>query len=275
MEPNRSGQAPQESADDPERQRNSEKVHDPPNIPGSDVGDLDNSGIDPVVVPSAVEATGDRDPPAHELPHGAAQMQLPPRRIRGRRRVIGMSRPSSSYGPSLTTRPAEGKGKGKGKAKAKATESDTDSSSSDTMPRTRSGRIDGRVRRSTTNPFDNIDLDLLDEGIRQRRWKDYSLNAALHHDPLDDYDEFDPQHTTLVIAVTPPAQSLDEQAAEELVTTTAIHLGDDENLDSILMGMIEEEERVVAENANKRKKGEGKRMGGRQKRQKKDEEEEK
>ncbi|MCJ1425283.1 hypothetical protein MMC29_003171 [Sticta canariensis] len=245
MEPNRSGQAPQESADDLERQRNSENAYGLPNIPGSDVGDLDNNGIDRVVVPSAVEATGDRDPPAHELLHGAAQSQLPPRRIRGRKTVIGMSSPSSSYGPSPTTRPTEGKGK------AKATESDTDTSSTDILPRTRSGRIDGRVRRSTTNPFDNIDLDLVDEGIRQRRWKDYSVDANL------DYD-------------------LDEQAAEDLVTTTEIRLRDDEDLDSILMGMIEEEERIakaLEENVNKRKKGKGKKKGGQQKRQKNDDEE--
>lgn len=141
------------------------------------------------------------------------------------------------------------------------------------MTQTRSGHLTGRTyptthhhyHHPTPNPPPAISSELLLNGLRHLRWKDYSANSSLIPSTLQEYQPgFDPRRHILSLHV--GADTLEEQERERedaAVTTTEIPLVDGEDLDGVLGRMVEEEE----ERGRKRKAGKGM-MGGEAKRRK-------
>ena len=257
---------------DLERQSAQDNTDDPPNNPGSDIEEVDDS-----VIP-LVEATGDWDSSTLELPLRRRRVGAPAASTSGdtnNRTIPYRTRASAgSEQESATTHSPKGKGKGK------ARQTDSEDSSSD----------DFKIRRRNVGhegffPGNNIDEKLLDDGLHLRQWKDYSVISGLNPFTLDEFNpNFNPQYNVLT-PVLPPfadhhqeAGSWEEQDQEgDVVSRTEIHLGEDETLDSILQEMVEKEEKRVREAKGKGKAGGSKRKrnngggGGDKKRQKKDE----
>lgn len=287
-------QSAQENADDPSSNPDSD---DPPRNPGWDVEDVDDGDTEPVTTPTTVEASGGWDSSTLEAPQrrpgAGASVASTTGNNRGSDRAIpDRTRESTSSDEVSSTRPAN---KGKGKAR----EIDTGGSSSrghrveQGSSSTAAHKGKGKARdRDTTGPSSshgrdrdrddtffrshNIDERLLNEGLHRLRWKDYSAHTSL--DPADIPElspSFNPQFETVEFLIPPFSNHHnhhhggreEQQDPEErdVVERTEIHLGDEEDLDSILLDMVEED---GGEGRRKRKGRKGRR-GGDKKRQRK------
>lgn len=288
-------QSAQENADDPS---SNSDLDDPPRNPGWDLEDVHDNDTEPVAIPPTVEASGGWDSSTLEAPRrrpGAeASVASTTENNSGSDGAIpDRTRESTGSDEVSSTRPAnEGKGKAReidtggsssrghrveqessstaaNKGKGKARQINTGGSSS-------YGR--DRDRDDTFFSSHNIDERLLNEGLHRLRWKDYSAHTSL--DPADIPElspSFNPQFQTVELLIPPFSNHHnhhhggreEQQDPEErdVVETTEIHLGDEEDLDSILLDMVEEEERE-GEGRRKRKGRKG-RGGEDKKRQRK------
>lgn len=110
---------------------------------------------------------------------------------------------------------------------------------------------DGRVQDVTFRPKNTIDLDLLDEGIRLLKWKDYSANFIFDRDELGSFDGFDDSsdyydsrdmlHVNL--GGSRRERGREPGGTSSDVFTANIYLDENEDLDSILLAMLKEEEK--------------------------------
>lgn len=90
-------------------------------------------------------------------------------------------------------------------------------------PRPRASRGNGNANR--TGNENQIDVDLLDEGIRLLRWKDYSADAKPYPYELDEFQPgFDPEHDTLCLVVHFGGSWEDQEGEGGVVSTTEIYL---------------------------------------------------